>query len=144
MRWEGNITKGKSARNPERSAGSDSATHPVLGLAGESELVLGLAVRDFVDAECDEGKETAVSSEHYLCYSAFGPYSPEPLVGGADHWERDGGHELHVSRIMQGRALAILTAGQVALDVLNVSELAGKGVIDCNVKGKRHQRRRCQ
>lgn len=55
---------------------------PVLALAGESELVLGLSVGDLVDTE--------------------------PLVGGAQK------------------------AGQVALDILNVVELGGKGVVDVN------------
>lgn len=52
----------------------------VLALAGESELVLGLAVGDLVDAE--------------------------PLVGGTQE------------------------AGEVALDILDVVELGGQGVVD--------------
>jgi len=56
----------------------------VLGLAGEGELVLGLAIGDLVD--------------------------PEPLIGSTDQ------------------------ARQVPLDILNVVELGGKGVVDVNDK----------
>lgn len=66
----------KSRRGAEEQAGEPL----VLALASESELVLGLAIRDLVDAE--------------------------PLVSGPEK------------------------AGKVPLDVLNVVELGGEGVLD--------------